>query len=307
MAGPTVTMRCPTCGTDLRIALAPAPRTQWFPCPHCHAPVPVVVPREPPPLYSWEVLPGLYPPLSPPRVPKFKARRATATVLVAVAVIGAVLAGYLAYGGLSVAAPGSFAVSGTVVTQGFGGTSPAVGANVLLNGENGHTASVTTGPGGAFSFAGVPTGGVDLNVTLAGYGPVNVDAFVSNMYTAGATGIVVTLTPGNPGNVSTVAYTPFPDLESLLASVGAGVILLGLAAAVAGVAAWVTLRHDRPAVGVVGGCAGLFSPLALYFLALGDPFPLVVLGTAVGAALGAFAVGARAIEMAQTGAAPRPD
>ncbi len=307
MASPTVTMRCPACGTDLRISLAPAPRTQWFPCPHCRAPVPAVVPREPPPLYSWEVLPGLYPPLPPPKLPKFQARRATATVLIAVAVLGAALAGYLAYGGFSVAAPGSFVVSGTVDTQGPAGTVPAVGAGVLLDGENGHTASTTTGPGGAFSFSGVPTGGVFLNVTLVGYGPVGVYAFVSNVYSAGATGIVVTLTPGTPGNVSTVAYTPFPDLESLLASVGAGVVLLGLVAAVAGAAAWVTLRKDRPAVGVVGGCAGLLTPLALYFLALGDPFPLVLLGTAAGAALGAFAVGARAIEMAQTGTAPGPE
>ncbi|MGC2360173.1 MAG: hypothetical protein WA691_07740, partial [Thermoplasmata archaeon] len=71
MATSTVYLRCPACGGDLRVVLASEPATQWFPCPHCRTPVPAVVPRDPPPLYSWEVLPGLYPALPRPRVPRW--------------------------------------------------------------------------------------------------------------------------------------------------------------------------------------------------------------------------------------------
>ncbi|MGC2788982.1 MAG: hypothetical protein WA547_02845, partial [Thermoplasmata archaeon] len=86
MATSTVYLRCPACGGDLRVVLASEPATQWFPCPHCRTPVPAVVPRDPPPLYSWEVLPGLYPALPRPRVPRWRARRAAAAALLVVAV-----------------------------------------------------------------------------------------------------------------------------------------------------------------------------------------------------------------------------
>jgi Carboxypeptidase regulatory-like domain len=307
MGSPTVTMRCPACGTDLRVVLAPAPPTQWFPCPHCGTPVPVVVPRTPPPLYTWEVAPGLYPALGAPRVPRWRPQRVAGRLLVVIALLVLALAGYLAVDGVAAAAPGSYSVSGTVQTATNGGTAPAVGAHVTVTGENQFSASTTTGLSGSFSFTGVPTGGVLINISLSGYGPVSVYSFVSSVYSAGATGIVVTLSPGPSTNLSTVAFTPFTDLESFLASVGAGVALLAIAGLVAGLAGWVTLRQDRPAVGVVGGCAGVFAPPALYFLALSSAFPYVLVATGVAAAVGAFVVGARAVEMAQTGPAPGPD
>ncbi|HTT15056.1 MAG TPA: carboxypeptidase-like regulatory domain-containing protein [Thermoplasmata archaeon] len=307
MASPGVTIRCPACGTDLRVVLAPAPPTQWFPCPHCRTPIPVVVPREPPPLYTWEVLPGLYPELPAPRAPRVSTRRAVAVALVAVALVAIVTAGFLAVSGAEASAPGSFTVSGTVWAQTSAGIQPATGALVQLSGENHYAATTTVGFDGGFSLSGVPTGGVLLNISLRGYSPVSVYSFVSSVYSAGATDIGITLSPGSASNLSAVAYTPFNDLETFLASIGAGVVLLALAAIVAGGAAWVTLRRDRPAVGVVGGSAGVFAPLALYFLALGIPFPLLLAVSGVAAAAGAFALGARAIEMAQTGDAPRPD
>jgi hypothetical protein len=307
MAGPTVNRRCPACGADLRIVLAPAPPTQWFPCPNCHAPIPVVVPHDPPPLFSWEVSAGLYPPLPAPRIPKWKPRRAAGYALLVVALVAIVLAGILAYDAVAATAPGSYTVSGTVLAESSGGSSPALGARAVLLGENGYSATTTIGPSGTFAFAGVPTGGVSINFTLAGYSPVSISAFVSSVYSAGDSGIVVTLDPGTAANASGVAYTPFPTLESFLASIGAAIVLLGLTAIVAALAAWVTVKSDRPAVGVVGGSAGVFAPLVLYFLALGGPFPLILLGTGIAATIGAFAVGSRAIEMAQTGAAAGTD
>ena len=200
---------------------------------------------------------------------------------------------------------GSYTVSGTVDRElGNGRTSPAAGTEVLLTVEGGRQQTAYAGPDGGFVFAAVPTGGLTLNFSLAGYAPVEVDTFVSPVYNAGTEGILVTLAPGGLGNGTTVAFSAFPDLESFLASLGSAVALLGIVAAVAGLAAVGTLRYDRPALGVVGGGAGLLAPLGLYLLGLGPVFPIVAVATAALAAFGAFALALRAMEMAQTGPAP---
>jgi hypothetical protein len=225
-----------------------------------------------------------------------------------VLVLALAFAGVFAYYGALAPTPGSYTVSGVVDRdQGNGHTVPAAGARVLLTMEGGQHQSTFAGPDGGFVFAEVPTGGVTLNFSLVGFAPVEVDTFVSSVYDAGTQGILVTLEPGSLGNGSTVAFTAFPDLESFLASIGSAVALLGIVAAVAGVAAVGTLRQDRPALGVVGGGAGLIAPLGLYLLALGPVFPIVASATAVLAAFGAFALALRAMEMAQTGPAPGPD
>ena len=302
MGAPSVTVRCPTCGEDLRVVLAPSPPTQWFPCPRCRSPVAVVVPRDPPPLYSWEVLPGLYPALPPPKVPRWRPRRAAAFALVATAVIAAVLAGFLAYYGVEAQAAGSFRISGTIdATLSNGVTVPASDARVLLTTEGNQSTVEYTGPTGDFAFDGVPTGGVTLNITLAGYSPVDVQSFVSTIYSSGNTGIQVTLSPGGPSNGTTLALSPFPDLETFVASIDSGVVLLFLAAGVAGGAAAITLRSDRPAIGIVGGGAGLFAPIALYFLALGPVFPTLVGISSIVAGLGTFCLAIRAGELARYG------
>lgn len=308
MGAATVSVRCPACGQDLNVVLASAPPTQWFPCPHCHSPVPVVVPRDLPPLYTWEVLPGLYPALPRPRVPRWRARRAAAAALIGVTVLALVFGGVLAYYGLEAPTPGKFTVSGTVYRELAGGAVvPASGALVRIQVEGGQTSAQSTGPSGSFVFTEVPTGGISLNMSLPGYSPITVETFVSNVYDAGTTGISETLTPGSLANGTTVNLSPFANLESFLASVGGAVVLFGLVAVVAGVASVVTLRQDRPPVGIVGGGAGLLAPVALYALALGSVFPVVLEGTAALAAFGGFTVALRAIEIAQTGAAPGPD
>ena len=303
---PSVAMRCPRCGADLRIVLAPAPPTQWFPCPNCGTPVPALVPRDPPPLYSWEVLPGLYPALPRPRPPRFNLRRAAATALTVAAVVLFAFAALLAVYGFAAPVSGSYAVSGTVLTsQSGGGVAPALGAHVVLTNENQGSSSLVVGPSGTYAFTGVPTGGFSINVSLSGYAPVTIDGFVSSIYLAGAGAVTIVLAPGTTANGTVLALSAFPDLESFVASIGAGLVLLAFAGIVCVAAALVTRRSDRPAVGVVGGGAGVFAPLALVFLALDAPFPIVVAGTAVAAAFGGFALAVRAVEMGQT--APAPD
>ncbi len=308
MTAPSVAVRCPHCGADLRVVLAPAPPTQWFPCPNCRTPVAVVVPRDPPPLYSWEVLPGLYPPLPRMRPPRWNSRRAAVLALLVAAVLLLAFAGLMVLYAYAAGGTGSFAVSGSVSeTTSGGATIPALGARVLLTTESGATQSLVTGPSGAYDFTGVPTGGLTVNVTLSGYAPVSVEALVSPIYSVGSSGVDVVLEPGSLGNGTTLALSAFPTLESFVASIGAGVVLLGFAALVSIGAAWVTLRSDRPAVGVVGGGAGLFAPLALALLSLDSPFPLVIAGTGIAAAFGAFALGARAVELTQRSPAPDRD
>ncbi len=302
MGAPSVSVRCPTCGADLRVVLAPAPPTQWFPCPQCHNPVPVVVPRDLPPLYSWEVLPGLYPALPAPRRPRVRMRRMAQAALIGIVVLAVVLGGLLSVLGAEALTPESYSVSGTVWEEVPGGGSiPAPAATVILTDERSSGVTESTSPTGTFSFSNVPAGGIALNVSLSGYGPVTVNTFASSVYNTGTTGLSITLSPGSSGNGTTVALSPFPDLESFLASVGSGVVLLGIIAIIGGIAAVITARSDRPAVGVVGGSAGVLAPVALYLLALVGVFPAVVFGAAVLAALGAFAATTRTLEIFQVG------
>jgi len=306
MAPPLVSVRCPACGGPLSVVPAPAPPTQWFACPHCRAPVPVVVPRDPPPLYSWEVLPGLYPYLPTPRVPKWRARRTAFGALLNVAVIALVLTAILGYYAVAATAPGSYTVTGAVGLE-QNSTSPvfpAVGALIIATDEAGHNYTAVTQSDGTFGISSLPTGGISLNVSFPGYAPVTIDIFLSTVFSAGASAVDVTLLAGNVSNGTLGSLTPFVNIETFVATIGSGVVLLGLVAAIATAAAWLTLRSDRPALGVVGGAAGLLAPLAIASLDLGTPFPILLLATGLLAAFGGFAFAIRAIEMALVGATP---
>jgi hypothetical protein len=301
MSATTVALRCPACGQDLLAVLAPAPPTQWFPCPHCRSPVPVVRPRDPPPLYSWEVLPGLYPALPRPRAPRWRPQRVAAVGLVAIVVLAVLFAAVLGYYAVAAAAPGQYSVAGTVFAETAGGsTRPMAGASVTIDEEGGGTATTSTGLDGGFGVGSVPTGGITVHVTATGYASAVVGTFASPVYNAGTTGLSIVLVPSGSGNSTNTSLTPFPDLESFLASIGTGVVLLGVVAVIALIAAILTLRQDRPALGVVGGGAGLVAPLALYLLALGTAFPSVTAATTALAAFGGFTLALRTIELGQS-------
>ncbi|HTT46259.1 MAG TPA: carboxypeptidase-like regulatory domain-containing protein [Thermoplasmata archaeon] len=301
MGTPPISVRCPTCGADLNVVLAPAPPTQWFPCPHCRHPVPVVVPRDLPPLYSWEVLPGLYPELPAPRRPKIRMRKVAQVVLALITALSIVLGGVLIALGTEALGPASYSVSGTVTEQSFPRTVPAAGAKVVLTDDQGRTRTTVVGSDGAFSFAQVPPGGISINITQPSYAPVTVETFASPVYATTTTGLSVHLVPGNNSNGTTQSLSPFPDLETFVASIGTAVALLGIVALLAAWGAVVTARSNRPAVGVVGGAGSLLAPVAFYFLSLSGAFPLLVVGSTLLAALGAFVLTVRSLEILQVG------
>jgi hypothetical protein len=306
MGPPLISVRCPACGGPVSVFPAPAPPTQWFPCPHCHAPVPVVVPRDPPPLYSWEVLPALYPYLPPPRAPRWRASRAAAGALVNVAVIAALLAAVLGYYAIAADTGGDFSVTGVVDLQQNATSAPyaAPGVAVVGTDEAGHNHSTSTAVDGSFEMGGLPSGGIELNFSYPGFAPTTIEVFVSSVFSAGSTELTVTLLGGNASGGTVGSLTPFVNLETFVAAIGGGIVLLGLIALIAGVAAIFTIRSDRPALGVVGGGAGLVAPLAIVFLDLGDPFPVVLLASAIVAAIGGFALAIRVIEMGMVAGAP---
>lgn len=299
MAGPGLAVRCPACGNDLRAFPAPTPPTQWFPCPHCRAAVPVVVPRDPPPLYTWEVLPGLYPPLDRPRAPRWRVGAAVSIALAVVAVASAVLGGALGYESYAATGTGSYTVSGVTETSNGGA---AAFAHVLLTENGGTSIAQVASAAGRFSFSGVPSGGVSINVTYGGaYAPATLYTFVDPVYNTGSVGLTIVVYPLSETNGTTVTLTDFPDLESFLSSIDGAVALLGLAAIVSGAAA-VAIRVSHPrAVGVVGGGAGVAVPAIVYLLGLFPAFPLIDAGTAIAAGFGLFAVGITAVELYQAG------
>lgn len=303
MSGPTVYVRCPQCRGDLRVVLAPAPPTQWFPCPHCRNPVAVVVPRDPPPLYTWEVLPGLYPAVPAPRIARRRRVSGLTVALLVIAVASAALAGVLVFDAWQAVQPGAFVVSGAIESSSDGFAQPLAGATVVLTNDANHSTTVVTGPDGTFSFASVPPGGVTINVSAPGFESQSVSTFVSSVYAGPTNGLVIELAPGASSNVTSVTLADFPDLEQLVAALGTGAILLGVVTIVAGAAAVITTRADRPAVAVIGGAAGMLSPFAVVFLSLSSVDLAVAVGTAVVATIGSFVVAWRAVQMAQTGPA----
>jgi hypothetical protein len=308
MALTTVAVRCPRCGTDLRVAVAPAPPTQWFPCPHCRAPLPVVVPRDPPPLYSWEVLPGLYPVLGRPRAPRWRTGPVVAVALALVVASSAAVIGILAFYGATALGPAEYSVSGSVGrTVGGVCCTPAAGATIVLTDDSGAEQTQSVSPLGTFAFLDVPAGGISINVTLPGYAPVTVRTFASPVYTSGVTGLGITLVPGGAENGTTVDLTPFASLEDFVAAIGGGIGLLAVAGAVAGGAILAGRRTERPALAVVGGAAGVAIPVAFYLLGLAAAFPMVVAGGAVAAGFGAFALTISAANLAMVTPAASPD
>ncbi|HTT17192.1 MAG TPA: hypothetical protein VMH49_07580 [Thermoplasmata archaeon] len=308
MGAPTASMRCPRCGTPLRAALAPAPSTQWFPCPHCRTPVPFLVPRDLPALYSWEVLPGLYPMVSVPRRPRWSWRRSVSVALVAAAVLAAVAAALLAEAGVTGSEPTHYVVSGIVYEHlANGHVARAVGASVVLStDDNASVRRLVTGPNGSFTFAGVPDGGIELNVTAASFAPTVVYTFASRAYADPTRGLNVSLYPA-PANTTYDVLTDFPDLASFLAYAGGAATLVGIAAVAASVGAYLVRRPEGTVAAVVGSAAVITVPAIVLLFSLDQAFPLVTAVGSLAGAFGAFAVVLAAADLANgTDRHPRP-
>ncbi|MCI4370865.1 MAG: carboxypeptidase-like regulatory domain-containing protein, partial [Thermoplasmata archaeon] len=206
VGGPLVTIRCVRCGRLLVAPVPPGAEPVWFACPHCSQPVPLVPPRDPPPLFSWEVYPHLYPPARPPKVPGPAVGRLLVALLVTAVVVLVGLAGALSWAGVSSLGPGGFTVEGVVTISNGGGVSvPSVNTLVNLTSETGEVRTVATGSDGSFSFADIPAGGIVLNVTASGYGPVLVQLFASSVYSSIGVGQAVDIAL-SPGSVSNVTY-----------------------------------------------------------------------------------------------------
>lgn len=273
MVPPTATARCPSCGTDLRAELGPTAATQWFPCPSCHQPVPFVPPRELPPLFSWEVVPGLYPQLVPPRPPRWRIDRAAAIALAIAAAFSAAAAGVLAYDGYAAAQPAEYTISGVVYEPSGAAVRPLAGATVLLSSNGGPPISRITGLNGAFVFSAVPAGGIAINISAPGFSPVLVYAFASRSYSTQTQGLGVVLAPGPTGNETIDALTPFGDLETLLAYAGGAAVLLAGAALACAAGAYALRRPDGAVLGVIGAGAAIAVPVLLLLLSVTTPYP----------------------------------
>ena len=303
VSGPLVTIRCVRCA---RLLVAPTPPGRdpaWFSCPHCGQPLPVVAPRDPPPLFSWEVYPHLYPPASPPKVPGPGVARLLVALLVLATVVLAGLSGSLGWAGAASLRPGGFSVHGVVDEVPGRVVVPAVGAVVRLTSETGLTASTATGPDGSFTLSGIPAGGIAINITQPGYAPLVVEMFASSVYASpGVAGSVeVVLVPGSVGNTTYESMTPFGDLDGFLTSVWSSSVLLAFGAAVAAAGAVAAHRQRRFSYAIAGAGAAIAGPVAPGLLGVTTVFPIVSWFAALVVAAGAVAFAIATVRIASTG------
>jgi hypothetical protein len=266
---PQVTLRCRRCGGWLSAPTPWSAATAWFACPHCLAPVPVVAPRDPAPLFGWEVYPHLYPPAVLPRAPGREWGPIVCAFLVAATILLGGMGVVLAREGAISLEPSRHALGGTVFVAEGGGAAPRPlpGAQVNATGENGFRASTLTGPDGRFGFASVPAGGITLNVSAPGFSPVVESLFFSPVYQSpgrSPEAVNIDMSTGPAGNATSLTDTPFPDLENLAASLFSATVLLGIGAVLAALGAFYAARRARPAVAVAGGAASALAPVPLY-------------------------------------------
>ncbi len=257
--------RCPRCGTEFHAYHPPQSRgVGWSYCPSCGQPTPILPLRDPPPLFSWEVYPELYPAPRGPRQPDPRTRRLLAgSVLVAALLLLGLAAATSTLGALSYG-PYHHEVGGNVVALDpvTGALVPLPGAQVNLTGLSGPN-STTSAAGGGFSFSQVPTGEHTLGVAAPGYGPVSLELFLSPFFVSpqgNLTDLEVVLIPSTGGAVRALVSSPFPDLENYLATLLSVSVLQALAGAVGVWGAYSIARGRPPSRGVVGSVFTVAGP-----------------------------------------------
>lgn len=262
MATP-VDLRCPKCGARLTAFTQYPMITSYTRCPQCASALPFVAPREPAPLYSWEVYPGLYPPTSIPSPPSRWRRPAVLALLLAVTMLLAGLGGIFAWVGGDALRPGALTVGGTVSPSGL------PGAWVDVQGENGFNVNMSA-PTGVFSVPRVPYGGVEVTAGAMGYGSVQVELFYSPVYssiTGSPDALQFELSRSNGSSVNIIDTTSFPDLETFVATVWSGTGVLWISALLTGLGVAAT-RRDRLPLVIVGGVSAMAAPFALPLLGI---------------------------------------
>jgi hypothetical protein len=279
--------------------------------------MPVVPLRDPPPLFTWEVFPNVYPPTPPPvRTSGRAARAPVLAFLLAGCLALAVLAGLLAVEGSAAFSPGPFTIAGQVFGESGSGAAPAsalADALVTVRSEGGSSHSVLTDSSGEFAIPGVGPGGVTLNVSHSGYYAGEFSLFVSAVYSTAGTAsdrALIDLEPlSTNGTVPALgpAPGPFSDLEGLVANVWSAAALLGLGLGVASAGFVALVRHRRPALVVVGGAAAAAAPISVFQLGVSMVIPIAGLLAAVTAIVGFVAVGLQALSLAAEGRALEPE
>jgi Carboxypeptidase regulatory-like domain len=279
--------------------------------------MPVVPLRDPPPLFTWEVFPNVYPPTPPPVRSAEHAGRAPVLAFLIAGCLGlAALAGLLAFEGADALSPGPFTIAGEVFGESGSGAVapiPLAGALVSVQAEGASPRMATTDAAGQFAIPGVGPGGVTLNVSHPGYYPGAFSLFVSAIYSTAGTAsdrAVIDLEPlSTNGTVPAFgpAPGPFSDLEGLIANVWSSAALLALGLVVAAAALVALVHRRRPALVVVGGAAAAVAPVSVFQLGVSTVVPITGLLAAVTAIVGVSAVAFQAIHLALEGHALEPE
>jgi hypothetical protein len=302
----TVTARCPACGGLLAATGAPY-TTGYVRCPHCGGTVPIVAPRDPPPLFAWEIAPHLYPPI--PTLSEGGRRSVRPFVLAALAVaaaITAILAGIVAEDAGRTLAPGHLDLSGKVVPRPptIPGLHPPV--RLTVTGENGYNMTQTAASDGSFLFTGVPVGAVSILANVTGYPNTTFDMFFSPVYSEPlhSTGLVLDLSAGSSTSATTVVYASFGSVEELAATLLTASVVLAVGLAMAAAGTWAIVLQRRPGLAVAGAAAMIAAPVCLPLLTLDTVLPDVLLIGSAASAFGAAAFVLLVIPIALTASAP---
>ncbi len=295
MSGPPPTVgRCPRCGTFVPAATSPWGYSTVHPCPRCGQPIVIVPPRDPPPLYTWEVYPNLYGSAPLPRGNPYHWRPAIAALLwVAFALLAGSAAALVVVSGVTLAA-GPVTVAGTVEETFAGGIAPAplAGAQVRLTGDAGAVRLAITDADGRFAFPGVATGGIGLNVTYPGLTPAALALFDSPFYSSpNLRSLAIDLGSG-PNASTSAAESDFADLEAFVSSVATAALLLALGA-VAALFGAIAAAAPRFGPGIpAAGVGAAVAPAALLLLGVVEPFPALVVPSVAAVVIGGTAAGA---------------